>query len=501
MARRADNAGDMIAENSGMMSFFRIARFEMRRLYRDATLLLSLGAMALLLLFATINGRAYVRFQQATIAAARAEEAKRLDGLKEQISALAAGQGGTPSAHSDPRRPANVGGRLGKHWAVLPPVPVIGALSVGQSDLHPFTIAVTSRGRETLLGNSEIENPLHLLAGRFDPAFVLVYLFPLFLVALGYNLLAEERESGTLALLLSQPVTLHTVLWAKVAARLAAFVLPVAAAVVEFLLASGAASGETVTTDAVTRLFLIALLLLAYGLFWLSLAAGINIRGGGSAGNASTLTGLYLLLVLVLPAAMQEAAGSLYPVPSGAQLIETVRAASTEATERGSRLLAQFYEDHPELASAANRKPADPKDFSARRAVAAEAVEKEIAPVLARYAHQLGHQQAWMDRARHLSPTVALQEALNDAAGTGRTRRAHFEKQLDRFHNEWKAFFLTRTLRRDEMTTADLGNLPRFHYREPDEADVLARIAAGFPGLVVGCLLLLLATNGSRPRQ
>jgi ABC-2 type transport system permease protein len=483
-----------------MEAYFLIVRFEMRRLFRDATLLLSLGAMLILLLFATGNGRAYVRFQQATIQAAQAEERERLAALQTQITDLAAGKGTVPSTHSDPRSPSNIGSRLGRHWATIPPTPVLGALSVGQSDLHPFYVAVTSRGKETLLGNSEIENPLHLLTGRFDPAFVLVYLFPLFLVALGYNLLSEERESGTLDLLLSQPVTLHVILWAKVKARLLAFVVPVVAATVLLLLLSGKMAGEIPTAEAAARLTILALLLTFYGLFWLSLAALVNIRGGSSAGNAAVLTGAYLLLVLILPAAIHEAGSTLYPVPSRAQLIEKVREASTEATERGSRLLSQYYEDHPELAAAANTKPVDPKDFSARRAIVAEEVAREVAPILEQYRHQLEHQQRWTDRARHLSPPVALLEAMNDAAGTGTTRLTHFQRQVDTFHDTWKAYFLTRTLRRDEMTAADFAAFPRFTYTEPDPVEIAARLYGAFPSIIAACALILLAVNGTRRR-
>ena len=39
----------------------------------------------------------------------------------------------------------------------------------------------------------------HEMVGRFDLAFVTVYLLPLLVLALSYNVLSEEREQGTLA--------------------------------------------------------------------------------------------------------------------------------------------------------------------------------------------------------------------------------------------------------------------------------------------------------------
>ena len=51
--------------------------------------------------------------------------------------------------------------------------------------------------------------------GRFDLAFVLIYLYPLLILALTYNLLSAEKEQGTLALALSQPVSLRTLVSAR----------------------------------------------------------------------------------------------------------------------------------------------------------------------------------------------------------------------------------------------------------------------------------------------
>ena len=57
------------------------------------------------------------------------------------------------------------------------------------------------------------------MVGRFDLAFVTVYLLPLLVLALSFNVLSEEREQGTLALTLSQPVSARDVVGAKLAFR------------------------------------------------------------------------------------------------------------------------------------------------------------------------------------------------------------------------------------------------------------------------------------------
>ena len=53
--------------------------------------------------------------------------------------------------------------------------------------------------------NGEVESPLNLMVGRFDLTFVVIYLLPLLVLALSFNVLSEEREQGTLALTCCSP--------------------------------------------------------------------------------------------------------------------------------------------------------------------------------------------------------------------------------------------------------------------------------------------------------
>src|SRR6266508_4576303 len=132
----------------------------------------------------------------------------------------------------NPRLPSVAASRTGPRYALAPPAP-LAALAVGQSDLYPYYFKVTSQSKQTFTANDEIENPTNLLAGRFDLAFVIIYLYPLLILALSYNLISAEREQGTLAMLMSQPVSLRTFASGKIGLR-ALVVLALAA---EFSLA------------------------------------------------------------------------------------------------------------------------------------------------------------------------------------------------------------------------------------------------------------------------
>ncbi|GAB3535948.1 hypothetical protein GCM10027443_25600 [Pontibacter brevis] len=93
-------------------------------------------------------------------------------------------------------------------------------LSMGQRDVNPYYIKLRLLNLQSQLYESENINPLKVLSGNFDLAFVLVYLFPLLIIGLCFNILSAEKEQGTLPLLLSQPIGLPLLVGAKLMFRM-----------------------------------------------------------------------------------------------------------------------------------------------------------------------------------------------------------------------------------------------------------------------------------------
>ena len=83
----------------------------------------------------------------------------------------------------------------------------LAALSIGQTDLLPYFINLkySALSRQILI--AQPTNPEKLMVGNIDLTFVLIQLLPLFMIALGYNLLASEKEAGILSVMLSFPIT------------------------------------------------------------------------------------------------------------------------------------------------------------------------------------------------------------------------------------------------------------------------------------------------------
>src|SRR3546814_20416375 len=92
-------------------------------------------------------------------------------------------------------------------------------------DLQRNYTLVDMKNKFNMSDNFEIENPLNLMTGTFDISFVVIFLLPVFIIALTYDMLSGEKESGTLALAMTQPVSLRTFMAAKLLSRIALLML------------------------------------------------------------------------------------------------------------------------------------------------------------------------------------------------------------------------------------------------------------------------------------
>ena len=430
----------------------------------DRTLAAVLVILALVVAYGLSNGAAWASFQRGVLRELGQEEATRLDGLKTQIET----NGSVPADQ--------VGLGSGAREAKLPPGP-LASLVIGQSDLYPDHALITTASRQATQAGDEIENPTHLLSGRFDLGFVIVTLYPLVILALSYNLLSAEKEQGTLVLILSQPVRLGTLVLAKVVARgVAVLGLAIVIALVGFGLTGGRPTG-----DNLARLGLWVAVVVAYGAFWFTLAVAINFLGRGSSTNALGLAGTWLLVVAIIPALANVIVRAAYPIPSRVELIQAIRTASDRAQAEGPKLNARFLEAHPELAKGRD----EANEFAVQSLAVQDATEAGVAEVLGRFETQLVRQQTLVDRFRFASPAIATLEALQDVAGTGAGRYRHFVAQVESFHDQWRDYFRPRILGSQPIGLEDLARLPAFSYREEPLSGVAARVGVGLLGLVV----------------
>ncbi|MFT7665127.1 MAG: ABC-2 type transport system permease protein [Planctomycetota bacterium] len=317
-----------------------------------------------------------------------------------------------------------------------------------------------------------------------------VWLLPLFLLAATFDLCAGDREAGTLRMVLAQGTSAR--LW--IARRALARGIPLLALSTLAIVAAGR------VTDAEgleTRLFLAVAVVLAYGLFWLAIAALVNTFARSAASAATAVGAIWVIFVLVLPTLLNVVVENLHPSPSRAELVAEARAASGEAEQRGNEVLASFYRDHPELAP-----PDMQADMMSRVLAVQEEVGRAMDPVRARFAEAIRKQQGLVDLWRFASPAISVHEALADLAGTGYWRHRAFQEQVEVFKKDLSAFYSPKFHKREPLTKADIPNIPSFWFVEEAPALWRGRVTTGLIG-ILALALLAAVVAGLRlsPRQ
>lgn len=453
-----------------------IIKNEWRNLFADRTFWTVVLLFAVSLAYAMFNGFAWTEFQNKTIAETKQDEAARYADLKKQIADLDKNAPENLSRWSDPRDAAAAGRGIGQKFAQMPPNP-FAPFSIGQSDLLPFYFKISTRSQTTFINNDELENPTNLLAGRFDVAFVVIYLLPLLILAVSYNFISGGREAGTLQMLMAQPVALLTLILGKIALRFAVVSgLVILLSLVLFLIGGG----NLFAADTFARFGLWTLTVLVYSFFWFALAILVNSFNWKSATNAVALAGLWLLFVVIVPSLTNVLVTAVYPVPSRIEMVNATREAARAATAAGSQLMSRYMEDHPELMQGEY----DPTDAAMKTYVTQETVDREVQPILDNYDVQLQNQQRLVKNLQILSPSIAVQEALNDISGTGGERYQYFLKQVGDFHRSWQNYFIPRSFQKGRIDYAVYDNSPKFAFQEESLNRIAAKVSGGLLGVL-----------------
>jgi ABC-2 type transport system permease protein len=468
----------------------RILQHEWKMLRGDVTLWIALALLIALTAYAAYNGAQWRRLIATAPQSAQTAEQKEYAALRQELADITSGkivikpdaEFGSPDYHRDVRDPY-ITGYYGKVVTAAPPPPLLG-LCIGQSDLNPSYYLINTRPRHELMTfakTAEIENPLHLLIGNFDLSFVVVYLFPLLIIALSYNLISGEREAGTLALALSMPVSLRQLVMGKLALRVGL----ITALALLLSLAAFWLSESPVT--AWPRLALWCALTLLYGLFWFALSLLIAARNTNSANNAVALTACWLGLVVIVPALVTLLANVIYPIPSRATMVQALRAAEREVAEAQhqeqvvNEFAAAYTGKFTGDIRAVIKQRADVMTDYTRR----EAVNLRLAGLERRFDEAKARQQSFTRKAALLSPALLMQLLLSDVAGTNGERFERFAAEVAAFHQQWRDYFTVKLLHGAQLSLADLNGLPRFLWQDETINNLSRRLFAGIAALIV----------------
>ncbi|WP_432378224.1 DUF3526 domain-containing protein [Duganella sp. P38] len=323
-------------------------------------------------------------------------------------------------------------------------------MALGLRDVAPYVLRVRALGLQAQLYEGESFNPEVALPGRFDFAFVLIYMAPLFAIALLHDAVSAERESGRLRLLQAMPDTRR--LWRRrlglrYVLLLLCLTLP---------LCAGALCSGTPMVVVLAALVVSA----AYLGFWFGVSALVATRRWRSVANATALMGVWALLVLVLPTLANVALVRAIPVGQGVDLMLTQRQIVHGAWEvPREETMRKFYASHPEWRNSAPL----PQGFHYKWYYAFHQLGDEaVAGQVAAYRQGLLARQQWSDRLGWILPGVAAQSLLHRLADTDLPAQLAYQDRIAAFHGEVRRFYYGYLFTDKPFGTADFSRLPAF---------------------------------------
>jgi len=177
--------------------------------------------------------------------------------------------------------------------------------------------------------------------GRLTPAFLLQILLPLVIIFQCGRSVTRERESSTLAQVLSLGVPWRSFLTGKLlggVGLVGLLILPPMTGVT--LVALG--SGPEVTTDVVVRLVLLALLYFWYLSSWVALAVAVSARSRTTSTATVVLLGCWIALTTLLPKAFPSFGSYLFEAPSRPELEHAIHVEAVKGGHGHDPNAAQF---------------------------------------------------------------------------------------------------------------------------------------------------------------
>jgi len=428
-----------------MNIFTHILQYEWKSLWRSnilkTLLLVVLGAGVYGIYF----GKFEIEKQEARIAQVQQYERQQFDSLL-HWSTLDTTYEANQEKYQQAVSPTGVGWSKHFTYYLTHEAPPLAGLCLGQRDLFPvyYGFNVTDLARQVNVG--ELANPMKLLTGNFDLSYVFVFLIPLLIIALFYNIYAREKEGGTLSLLRSQPVSLTTILLSKGLLRLLIVLLTVTV----LLLLGFALQGISLFQQ--FGLF-VSWLLIIYGycLLWTLLMSVVIALKRSAALSAMLGLGIWLIFTLITPALLNLFVSAQEPLPNRAEAIHAVRSLNDKNWEMPkSFVFDRFYQENPDFPRV------DTADFYPFYYASFTLLDSEANTLNQQFETQVAKRNQRLKRWEWLAPAAMVHEKLSTLSQTDRQSHREFITEMYAYHQELKEIYYDKIFSSEMFAPSDL---------------------------------------------
>ena len=320
--------------------------------------------------------------------------------------------------------------------------------ALGHRDLQPWKHRVRMLALEGQIYEADAQNPDFSLIGRFDYAFVVAVLLPLFVIFLLYDLRARERANGRFELLDSA----NNRLWRdRSTLRLAllslAFLLPLWLVSVIQSVAFGTIAIATVTV-------------LLYAIFWSTIVSWIIKREYTGTFSLTALVGVWFALTLLVPAGLKLAIDASVAIPDDGDLLLTQREAVNDAWDIPvEATMEPFIARHPQWAEYTSMQGTfEWKWYYAFQQVGDQTVE----PISLAYRDGRQRRDQLASALSWLAPSAKVERIFQSIANTDASAYYQYENRIRQFHENLRHYYYPHLFMDTAFNDETLELRPRY---------------------------------------
>jgi ABC-2 type transport system permease protein len=311
-------------------------------------------------------------------------------------------------------------------------MPKLAALNIGMRDLNPSIQGVTIRNLEEQKNNSDFFNPANAAVGNFDFSFVLIFLFPLVIIAFCYNLISEDQEKGTWKLLSVQSQNLSRLIDAKLLIRF------IAVSLLYFVLILIAAIYIKIPLDSSFLIFILIGLL--YIIFWFVLCRWIIGFQKSSSWNALALVIFWMAMNFIIPMTGNMIIQKIYPAKEGLQAqIEQREGYHNKWDEAKKPTMQKFHKIYPQFSQ---YNVDENSGYSYTWYYAMQHLgDVESAESSKQYHSKMQKRNEAATYLGYLLPNINTQISQSLLAKTGMENQLNYAEGLEKFHEDQRLYF------------------------------------------------------------
>ena len=434
-------------------------RLLIKQFFRSKTVILAFGILMILGGLSITTGKQFLHQKQEAITKTAAQQKKHITVQKD--------------LHKD-----DLGLLLYYlKFSFVKPLNPLAGIAIGQSDINTHIQNVKILNLEGQKYDTDLVNPMHLQVGNLDLSFLIIFLFPLVIIALTFNLLSEEVEKGTWKMITIHGKSALRFLLMKLSIR----IFFIATILMLLFILSAVILGIEFNKD---FLHLIGISY-AYILFWFAVCFLVIVLRNTSNTNAIILLSTWLFLVVFLPVLINNYVSSQYPIEEAFTMTIKQRDEYHKRWDTNKQeTMDKFYKHYPQF----SKYTVQEEGFSwlwyyAMQQMGDDESKEEREAMYAK----INNREQLSTTLALFFPPLQVQLAMNAIAKTSLTHHVTFLDATTKFHEELRLQFYPKIFENNKVNTIDWN---QYHDPLVFEDNIESNSSAILPILLLTLLLI-----------